>query len=315
MPGEPDDTDDAIAREAARARARRAAGGGLGEMIPPLTQQEERDARMRRPRRTAWSHTPSPRTSHHTPGGFLGGLVLELVITLGIHLLWPVLVRWMSLRRAAGIVAGTGLGMLCGALVLPRLSFPDSRGTSGDMVGVLLKGEVVAITLAVLVLGFGGMFIALFAGQARAAQVPEERGAGFEAEASLDAGASHGAVRPREARRREARPREARRIEARQGRARSPQHLLAGALLIADPVAVAVTWIFLATLFTGQFFYEPGITVRAYVAGETPPSYFSQPMIGSLVFGVVLAVPLTLAIGAMASNVSFPPPGGRAAGR
>lgn len=173
------------------------------------------------------------------------------------------------------------------------------------MVGVLLKGEVVAITLAALVLGFGGMFIALFAGQARAAQVPEERGAGFEAEASLDAGASHGAVRPREARR----------IEARQGRARSPQHLLAGALLIADPVAVAVTWIFLATLFTGQFFYEPGITVRAYVAGETPPSYFSQPMIGSLVFGVVLAVPLTLAIGAMASNVSFPPPGGRAAGR
>lgn len=304
--GHADDTDEAIAREAERARARRAAGGGAEEGNPPLTRSEERDARTRRAGLGAWSYTPSYKTSHHMPGGFLGSLVLDL----GFHLLWPVLVRWMSFRRAAGIVAGAGVGMLCGALVLPRLAFPESRTTDGDLVGALLKGEVVAITLAVLVLGFGGMFIGLFASQARAQRAEatlaaERREQDTESRTELPQ-----EDRPTMAPAKVTAPRRA----SGPRRVRSRQHLLGRALLIADPVAVAITWFFLATLLTGQFFYSPGITVRSYVAGETPSSYFSEPLVGFLAIGVVLVIPLALALGAMASNVSSPTPGGRAAG-
>lgn len=318
--GQVDGTDEAIAREAARARARRAAGGGAEETVPPLTRQEENDARMRRARRAAWSYSPGPRTSHHSGGGFVGGLVLHLAIALGFHLLWPVLVRWMSFRRAAGIVAGAGLGMLCGALLLPRLAFPESRATGGDMVGALLKGEVVAITLALLVIGFGGMFIALFASQARAKQAEATQAEATQTEATQaeerrerDAEAGDAAPQEAEPTRAPAKETASRRAGGPR-RARSRQPLLDRALQIADPVAVALTWFFLATLLTGQFFFDPGITVRSYVAGENPPSYFSQPMVGSLIFGVVLAIPVTLVLGASASKVSSPAPGGRPAG-
>lgn len=164
--------DSAVVREAARARSRRIAGGGSGEEAPPLTADEKREQRLRRARSGAWSYWPSPRTSHSSPLGWVGGLLLEIGIGLAIRALWPVLVAWMSFRRAAGIVGGVGCGMLVGGLLLPRLAFPEDRPSDVEMIGLLTKGEVVVITLAVLVLGFGGSMIALLSSQQRSASEP-----------------------------------------------------------------------------------------------------------------------------------------------
>lgn len=278
--------DSALAREVARARAQRGArSAGAKGAEGTEGAEEEHEDRWRRARGAALSFSPSPRTRHDGPGGFLFGLVLELLLAAGFHAFWPLLVRWMSYPRAAGIVGGAGLGMLCGALILPRLAFPEDRPTGGDMVGPLLTGEVVAITLAVLVLGFGGMMIALLSSQSRA----EQKQPGAEDE------------QPRAGE-------EQSRAEAKRPRAEGKDPVGPGtaerALRLADPLAVAATWFFIATLLTGQFFHSPGVTAAEHLAGKSPPSYFAQPVVPSLFLWTFLAFLLALALGAMASKVS-----------
>ena len=122
---------------------------------------------------------PLRSTPGSSVGGGAGGLLLELLLSiamaLGVRLLWPVLEAWMSLRRAGAIVAGTGLGLVLGAFVVPRLLFAEDRVTRGPMFGALLKGEVAALLFAILIVGFAGGLIALFSHQRRAREQEEAR--------------------------------------------------------------------------------------------------------------------------------------------
>ncbi|GAA1315597.1 hypothetical protein [Brachybacterium tyrofermentans] len=257
----------------------------------------EDSARARAAKEAAWSSLTRPRLSRSISGsrssgfgasrssgvgGVVGDLLLEIALAVGVHALWPLLARWMSFRRAAALIAGIGVGMLWGALVIPRWAFPAMRDTDGSMVGPLLTGEVASITLALLLLVFGGGMIALLAGQRRqlAASAGADRG-----DSPADEPVQNPPIR-----------RESVRGSARASLMRGVRWL--------ELVAIAASWMFAVSLLTCSFFYADPVTVAEHVAGEEPGSVWSHPVAVQLVLGTLIALTVAVVAGRTASNVS-----------
>lgn len=203
--------------------------------------------------------------------GIVTDLLLTLVITLGGRLAWTVLREWMSLRRAGALIAGAATGILAGAFLVPRLGFPEDRVVEAEMVGAMLRTELVALLLALLLAGVGGGMVALFAAQRR------EQGGGTRRSAD-----GAGEARPAARRRR-----------------------LGRAIGLLELLAVGSAWACLGALLTAQFFVDDGLTARAVLAGERPLSIWGTPVAVPLLLGTVLGVVAALLTSWSASNLSF----------
>ena len=230
----------------------------------------------------------SLRYTPETPaGGGVGGAVLGAVLTalweLGLQLVWRVLAEWMSLRRAGAVIAGASAGIALGALVVPRVLFPEDRVTQGPMVGALLKGEVAALLFAVLIAGFGGGMIALLAHQRRLREEEarrDEDGARSEDTEEPPPGPPGAGARRR----------------------------AAAALGVLELIAVGGAWFLVSALLTATFFYADGVTAAEHLAGERPGSLWGTGHVVPFLLGALVCVVVALLAADSASKLSSPHP-------
>lgn len=288
-----------------------------------------------------WSmfSTPTPRFSSSYRGssggigGFLIGLAVSIGLTLLIRALIPLIARWMDVPRGIALAAGAILGVLLGAFAVPRIFFPEYRGSPELVLGPISKGEVVAAVVALMFAMVGGISV-LIAVQERSGAsdeaddpVGDNRGKQEQQEDSSDGvgTGTHAGAGTRESsstangpdlpekpaipdnaevswsllprRRTELDWRSV--LEQRPG-LRLPDRAGWGRILgVVDLVALAVAAMSLVGLITASFFFTDPLTVSEWIDGVQPES-----ILGNTVTGLALVV-CAIAIGVhIATDVS-----------
>lgn len=213
-------------------------------------------------------------------GGFLIGLVVSLGLALLVRALTPLIARWMDLQRGIALLTGAVLGILLGAFAVPRIAFPEDRGTPELVLGSASRGEVVAVVVAVMFAMFGGIGI-LIASQAPAA---EGAAAAQDPGRTADPAGPEDTAGPEDP---EVTPRVRLTLPDRAGWAR----ILDG----VDLVALATASLSVTALLTASFFFAPSVTVAEYVQGVQVPGYYDGPVPGAALLVCALAVGVHIA--------------------